>query len=75
MNFGDFAAALTVALASMAFGALLGWQAGRRYEALRQTLNRMRKRRPLRVSLDYEFAANAFDNSGYRIVRKQEQLH
>lgn len=60
---------------AVASGGWLGWFAGRRYEKSKAVMHRMRRRRPLTVNVDYDFATRAFNSAGYKVVPNQERLH
>lgn len=75
MDFYDFASALYVGFFCLCVGYLIGAKAGRaqgRYEA---RLMGLRRRRPLQVNVDWDFAERCFKNSGYKIVRDDRMLH
>jgi hypothetical protein len=55
--------------------AWMGWCGGRTYEKAIQVARRMRKRRPLTVNVDYEFAVRAFTAAGYRVEQINQRLH
>lgn len=59
-----------------------GWAAGtfcfyygRRLGILTQRTASLRRRRPVNITIDYDYAVAALNNSGYKVVRAQERLH
>lgn len=38
-------------------------------------MHHARKRRPVSVTIDYDLAVAALNNSGYKVVRVKERLH
>ena len=63
-------------LASLCYG--LGRVHGEYIQGRRRVIaamHRARKRRPVNITIDYDYAVAALNNSGYKVVRIQERLH
>lgn len=48
---------------------------GRRLGIITQRTASLRRRRPVNITIDYDYAVAALKNSGYKVVRAQEHLH
>lgn len=70
-------------LITFAVGVVIGgWIAGafcfhygRRIGILTQRTASLRRRRPVNITIDYDYAVAALNNFGYKVVRAQERLH
>lgn len=75
MDFYDFLGALYVAVVAGVIGCGVGYRIGHRIGILSQRTASLRRRRPLQINVDWDFAERCFNNSGYKIVRDDRKLH
>lgn len=75
MDLLDFLGAVACIVAGGIAGAAFGYGYGRRVGIRYQRTLAIRRRRPVNMTLDYDFAVAALNNSGYKVVRARERLH
>lgn len=76
MNLADFYLMTVTGLVTAgALGFVLGRRIGRNEERVWQAVRRIRRRRPLQVNVDYDFASRAFRNAGYEVRQLPKELH
>ncbi|HZF99160.1 MAG TPA: hypothetical protein VEY92_13150 [Pseudoxanthomonas sp.] len=75
MQLLDFLGALACIVAGGVVGAAFGYGYGRRVGIRFQRTLAIRRRRPVNMNIDYNFAVAALNNCGYKVVRAQERLH